>query len=70
MTDHIDNPLTDGNRRPIRYMRVSVTDRCNLRCRYCAPSAGFVSLNHNDIISYEEICRLAEILAPGTGRPA
>ncbi len=56
--------LTDSRNRPIRYMRVSVTDRCNLRCRYCAPSAGFVSLNHNEIISYEEICRLAEILAP------
>jgi cyclic pyranopterin phosphate synthase len=64
MTEHIDNPITDGSGRPVRYMRVSVTDRCNLRCRYCAPAAGFVSLNHNDIISYEEICRLAGILAP------
>ncbi len=45
-------------------MRVSVTDRCNLRCRYCAPTAGFASMSHNDIISYEEICRLAKILAP------
>lgn len=64
MTYHIDNPLTDGNGRPIRYMRVSVTDRCNLRCRYCAPSDGFVSLSHDQIISYEEIERLAGILAP------
>ena len=64
MTYHIDNPLIDANDRPIRYMRVSVTDRCNLRCRYCAPSEEFVSLSHNQIISYEEIERLAGILAP------
>ena len=56
--------LTDSQGRPIRYMRVSVTDRCNLRCRYCAPSEGFVSLSHEQIISYEEIERIASILAP------
>ena len=33
--------LTDSQQRPVRYMRISVTDRCNLRCRYCAPTAGF-----------------------------
>jgi len=64
MTYHIDNPLTDGNGRPIRYLRVSVTDRCNLRCRYCKPSDEFESLSHNQIISYEEIERLAGILVP------
>ncbi|UCG39706.1 MAG: GTP 3',8-cyclase MoaA [bacterium] len=45
-------------------MRVSVTDRCNLRCRYCTPTARFVSLSHTEIITYEEIERLARILAP------
>jgi cyclic pyranopterin phosphate synthase len=45
-------------------MRVSVTDRCNLRCRYCAPSDEFEPLTHNQIISYEEIERLAHILVP------
>ena len=65
MTDHpTHNPITDGSGRPVRYMRVSVTDRCNLRCRYCAPSDEFESLSHNQIISYEEIGRLAAILAP------
>jgi cyclic pyranopterin phosphate synthase len=65
MTDHpTHNQLTDGSGRPVRYLRVSVTDRCNLRCRYCAPSEDFVSLSHNRIISYEEIERLARILSP------
>lgn len=58
------NQLVDGNGRPVRYLRVSVTDRCNLRCRYCTPSEEFVSLSHDQIISYEEIQRLAAILAP------
>ena len=64
MTDITEKTLTDGNGRPIRYMRVSVTDRCNLRCRYCVPSGGFVSLLHEQIISYEEIVRLATLVAP------
>jgi cyclic pyranopterin phosphate synthase len=57
-------PLTDGNNRPIRYIRVSVTDRCNLRCRYCTPSADFVSLLHSQVLSYEEMERVIRILAP------
>jgi len=64
MTSLIDKTLLDGRGRPIRYMRVSVTDRCNFRCRYCSPSAEFTSLPHDDIVSYEEIARLAGILAP------
>ena len=58
------NPIIDGSGRPVRYLRVSVTDRCNLRCRYCAPSDKFESLSHSQIISYEEIERLAGILVP------
>ena len=60
----IKRTLCDSLGRQIRYLRVSVTDRCNLRCRYCTPSAKFVSLTHDDIISYEEIARLVRILAP------
>ncbi|MDT8396127.1 MAG: GTP 3',8-cyclase MoaA [bacterium] len=63
MTTRENTVLADGKGRPVRYMRVSVTDRCNLRCRYCAPRAGFAALNHSDIISYEEIGRLAGILS-------
>lgn len=59
-----DNPLIDGSGRPVRYMRVSVTDRCNLRCRYCVPSDEFILLSHDQIISYEEIEHIAAILAP------
>lgn len=66
MAESSDNPhipLTDRQGRPVRYMRVSVTDRCNLRCRYCAPADDFRSLSHEQIISYEEIFRLAALLA-------
>lgn len=64
MTQHLDGPLVDGCGRPIRYLRVSVTDRCNLRCRYCCPSIQFSPLSHVDMISYEEVTRLAHLLAP------
>jgi cyclic pyranopterin phosphate synthase len=55
--------LSDGLGRPVHYLRASITDRCNLRCRYCIPSSRFISLSHDDIISYEEIVRLVRILA-------
>ena len=42
-------------------MRISITDRCNLRCVYCAPRGGIPKLNHLDILTYEEIYRLARI---------
>ena len=41
--------------REINYLRVSVTDRCNLRCRYCMPEEGIPLLSHADILSFEEI---------------
>jgi len=41
--------------RPINYLRVSVTDRCNLRCTYCMPSSGVRLIPHDDVLSYEEI---------------
>ena len=41
--------------RPINYLRVSITDRCNLRCVYCMPAEGIRLLDHKDIITYEEI---------------
>ncbi len=42
-------------------MRVSVTDRCNLRCRYCMPKEGLSLLGHNDILRYEEMLRVIRI---------
>ncbi|HEY50346.1 MAG TPA: GTP 3',8-cyclase MoaA [Dehalococcoidia bacterium] len=47
--------LSDSFQRPIDYLRISVTDRCNLRCIYCMPAEGINLLSHEDILSYEEI---------------
>lgn len=47
--------LSDSFQRPINYLRISVTDRCNLRCIYCMPAEGITLMSHNDILSYEEI---------------
>ncbi len=47
--------LSDSFQRPINYLRISVTDRCNLRCIYCMPAEGVSLMSHNDILSYEEI---------------
>jgi GTP 3',8-cyclase len=47
--------LSDSFQRPINYMRVAVTDRCNLRCIYCMPEEGVASMPHSDILKYEEL---------------
>ena len=47
--------MIDPHGRDISYLRVSVTDRCNLRCRYCMPESGVKLLAHEDILSFEEI---------------
>lgn len=47
--------ITDSCERPINYLRISVTDRCNLRCIYCMPPDGVRLMSHSDMISYEEI---------------
>lgn len=49
--------------RTIDYLRISVTDRCNLRCVYCMPENGVVSLAHKDILTYEEIVRIVKVCA-------
>jgi len=51
--------LKDRFGRTIEYLRLSVTDRCNLRCLYCMPDEGVESLGHNLIMSYEEMERVA-----------
>ncbi len=45
----------DKFNRPISYLRVSVTDRCNLRCIYCMPFEGVCSMSHSELLTYEEI---------------
>ena len=47
--------MYDRFNRPVNYLRVSVTDRCNLRCVYCMPEEGIRLLDHKDILSFEEI---------------
>ncbi len=53
--------LIDLYERRLNYLRISITDRCNLRCLYCMPSEGLEKLEHKDILTYEEILRLARI---------
>lgn len=53
--------MIDSYGREINYMRVSVTDRCNLRCRYCMPAEGIDKLTHRDILSLEDIGRLIRV---------
>ena len=53
--------MKDSFGRCIEYLRISVTDRCNLRCRYCMPEEGVQSLAHPDVLSFEEILRLCRL---------
>ena len=55
--------MQDQFQRKIEYLRISVTDCCNLRCRYCMPAHGVKKLAHADILSYEEILRNVRALA-------
>jgi cyclic pyranopterin phosphate synthase len=54
-------PLLDSIGRTINYLRLSVTDRCNLRCTYCMPEDGIGKVAHSDILSYEELYRIAQV---------
>ena len=56
-------PLTDTLRRPLSSLRVSVTDRCNIRCRYCMPEDDYVWLPRGSILTFEEIGRLVGIFS-------
>ncbi len=53
--------LTDKYNRHLNYLRISVTDRCNLRCIYCLPYDFVPKLSHRDILSYEEILRIVRL---------
>jgi len=62
-TIDITRPLADHFNRPITYLRVSVTDKCNLRCVYCMPEEGLQWLQRSEILTYEEIARIVEAAA-------
>ena len=56
-------PVRDTLDRPLKNLRVSVTDRCNLRCRYCMPEDEYVWLPRSSILSFEEIDRLVRVFS-------
>ena len=53
----------DRNNRVINYLRVSLTDRCNLRCIYCMPEEGINFIPHDEILTYEELLRVVTLCA-------
>lgn len=55
--------MKDDYGRTIDYMRISLTDRCNMRCVYCMPASGVKKMAHEDILTYDEIARLVRIAA-------
>jgi len=55
--------LRDRQQRRIEYLRLSVTDRCNLRCTYCMPASGVEHMAREDVLSFEEIAALARCFA-------
>lgn len=56
-------PIYDNHGRPITYVRLAVTDRCNLRCFYCMPAEGIQYVARQSLLSYEEMERLLQVLA-------
>ena len=55
--------LVDGHGREIADVRISVTDRCNLRCQYCMPAEGLPWLERGDVLTFEEVERIVSLLA-------
>jgi len=55
--------LVDQHNRVVNYIRLAVTDRCNLRCQYCMPEEGINYVDRSDLLTYEEMERLVTILA-------
>jgi GTP 3',8-cyclase len=57
----LSSPLVDSFQRRITYLRISVTDRCNLRCQYCMPEEGVSLRPKPEILTYEELLRLGRV---------
>lgn len=55
--------MCGGYNQKVTYLRISVTDRCNLRCKYCMPAGGVKLKTHDDILSYEEITQICRAAA-------
>src|SRR5512138_617183 len=54
-------PLKDALDRPLKDLRISITDRCNFRCRYCMPLDQYEWIDRREILTFEEITRLAHL---------
>lgn len=64
MTERNDSiTMRDGFGRRIEYLRISVTDKCNLRCVYCMPEEGLPWLKRAQLLSYEEITAIVQVMA-------
>jgi cyclic pyranopterin phosphate synthase len=58
----VSHPLIDPYERTVRDLRISITDRCNFRCTYCMPQEGMKWLPREDLLTFEEIERIASVL--------
>ncbi|MDH3566205.1 MAG: radical SAM protein, partial [Desulfobacteraceae bacterium] len=56
-----DSKLIDRFNRNLNYLRISITDRCNLKCLYCVPRDLIPKLPHHEVLSYEEILRIVRV---------
>lgn len=63
MADATPSVLFDNHGRPLEYLRLAVTDRCNLRCFYCMPEEGIKYMPKQELLTYEEMERLVGLLA-------
>src|SRR3954447_21134480 len=54
-------PLVDPHGRTVRDLRISITDRCNFRCQYCMPEEGMVWQPRDELLSFEEVHRIAKV---------
>jgi len=59
-----ESPMIDSFGRRVEYLRISVTDKCNLRCVYCMPEEGLPWLKKDQLLSYEEIREIVRVMAP------
>jgi len=62
--NHGGDKMKDNFGREINYLRISITDRCNFRCKYCMPERGISPKPHEDILSFEEIIQFVKAVAP------
>ena len=64
MLEQARSPTKDGLHRPIRELRISVTDRCNFRCTYCMPADNVEFMDRGELLTFEEIERFVRVAAP------